>query len=509
MDYKDRKDFIRLYLGEDMNRKEMAKYFDVSGVTIDYWRKKHNITSKGSAKLHRTFVREVYNLVGCDYTVFSYYKNAREKVDMKCNICGNIFQIRPDTFLKGNRCPECRKNKMSKKFRRSDKEFKEIIKNLVDDEYVFLEEYVNSQTKILCKHNIENCGHEWKVRPQSFIHGQIRCPRCRVFIPHNKKTHKEFNNNLKSKYGEGSYKILDTYVDAKTKIKFKCLECDNVFKTTPTNILSGRGCPECSKRKAILKMRKSQKEFLKEVKEIHGDKYKIISKYKTNMDKVKIKCEICGHVWKIRAGHLLQGHGCPKCANVKKKTTKEFKEEVNNLVGEEFKVVSDYNGCKEKIIIYHQECNEEFITTPDYFLQNLNCNNCSVSKGENKIKRWLIENNINYDKEFTFKDCLSPKKGRLRFDFVVYNDDGSINCLIEFQGEQHINPNHYFYQEGTSFGYRKKCDQIKKDFCKTKNLKLLEIYYWQYDLVEDILQREISENSENKYKYKQTSFTGR
>src|SRR5690606_661185 len=46
---------------------------------------------------------------------------------------------------------------------------------LVGDEYVFLDEYKTSATKICVKHNI--CGHEYSVTPNGFLKGN-RCPKC-------------------------------------------------------------------------------------------------------------------------------------------------------------------------------------------------------------------------------------------------------------------------------------------------------------------------------------------
>jgi hypothetical protein len=48
---------------------------------------------------------------------------------------------------------------------------------------------------------------------------------------------------------------------------------------------------------------------------------------------------------------------------------------------------------------------------------------CLLSKGEFKIAELLTKNNIEYEKEVTFKDCLSPKGGLLRFDFGIYEDN--------------------------------------------------------------------------------------
>lgn len=43
------------------------------------------------------------------------------------------------------------------------------------------------------------------------------------------------------------YIRIGDYLNNSTPILFKCPECDNTWKTTPSKILSNRGCPSCSK----------------------------------------------------------------------------------------------------------------------------------------------------------------------------------------------------------------------------------------------------------------------
>ena len=64
---------------------------------------------------------------------------------------------------------------------------------------------------------------------------------------------------------------------------------------------------------------------------------------------------------------------------------------------------------------------------------------CLSSKGKLKIEKILKENNINYSKEYKFKDLKGINGGQLRFDFAIFNEDNQIDFLIEFDGRQHTN----------------------------------------------------------------------
>ena len=50
----------------------------------------------------------------------------------------------------------------------------------------------------------------------------------------------KFNNS-----GNENVIILDKYINSSTKLRCKCKKCDNEWKTLPTSLLRGHGCPKC------------------------------------------------------------------------------------------------------------------------------------------------------------------------------------------------------------------------------------------------------------------------
>lgn len=57
------------------------------------------------------------------------------------------------------------------------------------------------------------------------------------------------------------------------------------------------------------------------------------------------------------------------------------------------------------------------------------------SRGEIKIHEILTKNEINFKEEYIFPDLKSPNGRPLRFDFVIFDDDGVIDYIIEYQGK--------------------------------------------------------------------------
>lgn len=71
--------------------------------------KKH--AGKSKTKSHEEFVQSVFLLEGDEYSVISRYTYGLNKIQMKHNKCGNVWEITPANFLRGRRCPYCFESK--------------------------------------------------------------------------------------------------------------------------------------------------------------------------------------------------------------------------------------------------------------------------------------------------------------------------------------------------------------------------------------------------------------
>lgn len=104
------------------------------------------------------------------------------------------------------------------------------------------------------------------------------------------------------------------------------------------------------------------------------------------------------------------------------------------------------------------------------------------SRGEIKIHDILEENGLNFKEEYSFPGLASENGRLLRFDFVIFDDDGNIDFIIEYQGRQH-------YEASSKFGGKRGLyqqqhnDNKKRRFCMLKDLKLIEIPYTEEHLI--------------------------
>lgn len=109
------------------------------------------------------------------------------------------------------------------------------------------------------------------------------------------------------------------------------------------------------------------------------------------------------------------------------------------------------------------------------------------SIGEEKISKFLKEKNINFKRQFSFSDCLSPKNFPLLFDFAIFDKNNDLKCLVEYDGIQHFKPIEYFGGK-EYFDYLQYCDEKKDSYCKENNIPLLRIYYKEIDNVEKYIE---------------------
>lgn len=121
-------------------------------------------------------------------------------------------------------------------------------------------------------------------------------------------------------------------------------------------------------------------------------------------------------------------------------------------------------------------CGNVFDVQKDYLVSGdtQSCG-CLKSVGEKDIAKYLNEHSIKYKSQYSFKDLRTPKGGACWFDFGILNENGSLRFLIEYQGKQHFHE----MPGPWNFGQyaREVTDPIKREYCRSNNIKLYEIKY--------------------------------
>ena len=179
-----------------------------------------------------------------------------------------------------------------------------------------------------------------------------------------------------------------------------------------------------------IKSEKSKKFILRSQLK-HNNKYKYnLVIYINTKTKVKIICPNHGIFEQTPCAHLYAGYGCEKCARDSHKLNILSNDRLSNLINihknmYEYRDLSITNG----FINIYCPTHGTFSQYIYYHEYGHGCSLCnSTSRGENKIKSYLDEKNIEFHMNHSFEGCKNKK--RLKFDFYL----PSYNTIIEYDG---------------------------------------------------------------------------
>ena len=250
--------------------------------------------------------------------------------------------------------------------------------------------------------------------------------------------------------------------------KCECNLCNSIVEVFSGNMKRQTMCKNC--RTEITR---------KPRPDISGNKYGRLTVIKY-LGKSKWLCVCdCGKEVVVSTGHLMNGHtqscGCYMKDRIGETKFKDLSGQTINGILIEYRI-EDYISPKGKRMVQYRcrcFCGNEFdaIGLNVQHKNTLSCG-CIQSRGEQQIKEILQKKKIHHKKQFYFKDLRSPKGSVLKFDFAIKNKDGTLYCLIEFQGQQH-------YNGSSEFGkmQREITDPLKREYCKARNILLYEIRY--------------------------------
>jgi predicted Zn-ribbon and HTH transcriptional regulator len=300
-----------------------------------------------------------------------------------------------------------------------------------------------------------------------------------------KKTNEEFLKEVEQLRGN-EYTFLEPYNGVRGKILVRHNVCGNEYLTTPGSFLHDKSqCCQCHERQ--------HSDFVQRLESAYPNEYTVLGKYKTMNTKILVKHNKCGHEWYITPSKLLTRRSCPECK--KQKLAEAFKfsiEEVSEYISRYgFELLSkEYVNARQNLVI---RCPKGHIYEARFgdFKKGSRCPVCNLSKGEEKIKQYLIDNNIEFERQYRFEDLKNI--AYLRFDFAVFNND-ELNFLIEYDGQQHYKPipfNGANSKMDSAYEQTVRNDAIKNEYCEEHNIKLIRIPYWDFDNIEQILKEAI------------------
>lgn len=434
-------------------------------------------------KTNEEYIKEL-RLKNSNIIPLDEYKGTDIKILHKCLVCFNEWCVKPAKLLRGTQCPKCSriKNSISKE---------EYISKLEKQGLFSLISGFKGM-KTPCTHLCFNCGNIWDENPAGVLYRKY-CPKCKGQASNRfrKKTNEQYLKELNDK--NIPVLPLEDINGCDVPIMHKCLIHNYDWKIRPSHVIKGKGCPICKKDKIFLARSIGHNEYLIRLKEINSNAYPI-EKYK-GMRHPIMHQYLCGHTRKVTPASVLMGHECKICSCIETARNRalshnEYVKRVKEI-NPHIKILGTYISMINKIDCECIKCGYIWKVIP-YSLFISGCPKCSSPHGEKRIKDFLEDNNIRYIPQYKYQDLLGSGRRKLSYDFYLLD----YNTLLEFQGEQHERSIDYFGGE-EKFKIQQEHDRRKREYAKEHEIDLLEIWYYDYDNIEQILSDYLDLNLES------------
>lgn len=307
----------------------------------------------------------------------------------------------------------------------------------------------------------------------------------------------------------GDLTVMSMYKkDKRTRCICKC-SCGNECDIDYYNIINGKnthcGCKRTNQRpnriKDLTGIRVGKLTVIKLDPEMH------ITSGGNRIYKWICQCD-CGNITSVSGLALKEGKtkscGCLQAKRMKK-SYEEYKKiyqpvydnatgKFKDLKGQRFgKLVAksrvENSNAQRARWLCQCDCGcETIVQTSNLTNGHTQSCGCIDSVGEMKISKILQKYNVEYKKEYTFKDCRD--KHPLPFDFGILKDD-ELLCLIEYDGSQHFSVSRFngmtWERAKSSYETGLLHDEMKNNYCKKNNIPILRIKYTQINEIEALI----------------------
>ena len=372
--------------------------------------------------------------------ILSTYENARTRLKCKCMICGNKWEVVANHLQQGQGCPKCATIKNAKAQTMSHEEFVERM-FAINENIEIIGEYKTSHKRVRVK--CKKCSHIWNPKAWDILQGN-GCPNCshtstsyiekfifesfvykigrkNVLSRDRKTIGKELDiyiPNYKFAIEPGSWfwhknRVKDDFIKIKLcketginlviiydnyDLNIKPINSENVitytidlgdiknieklkelvlhlFKLNDIDInFTKKEWDEISNKAYLSSRQKNTEEFVEELK-MSNEKVKVLGEYKGTKNKILVKCNKCNYEWEASPSHLLAGEGCPKCRGFHK-THSEFETQVHKKLPH-IKLLTKYINTKTRMDVKCNLCGHIWNVKPGNLLSGYGCPNCS------------------------------------------------------------------------------------------------------------------------------------
>ena len=429
---------------------------------------------------YNQLTKETANLLLKDKNIeiIGNYVNSNTTTTFKCNVCGNEFESKYNYVRLWTKsgCKKCNNRVLDTELERTNMKIDKMNKKKSPNLKI-----INvDKDKVNCECLI--CHQQFIMSYSSIMRGSFHKPCA---MKESAKRQCLTPNQIVQKMQELGKDItvnFENYIDGHSIVHCQCNVCNYEWTTQARNLTRDRQCPNCARIK-----RNNSKKLPIERYQYLLDKYelKLIGNFDSGSAKSLVQCKICNSTFETSMTYLENfGIGCTKC-NEEHRSKIKYENFLVNLSksNSHIELKSEFTNMSDKCVFYCIDCKKEFIKTPHDFLKTPFCPCCNTNSNlEVAVKHYLDDNNIDFEIHKSFVNLVGINGGLLSYDFYLPNH----NILIECQGEQHERPIEYFGGK-EQFIVQQEHDRRKRKYAEDKNIKLLDIWYYDLSNVNQIL----------------------
>ncbi len=273
-----------------------------------------------------------------------------------------------DSSVAANQWKQIVKQAKTESRKKDAEQFARELAN-VNPDIEYLGEYSGSKNSVYVK--CRKCGTEWLASSAyDLLHGH-GCPECaktqrgvsqRLSSNEFRKRVAEINPDLE---------FLEEYNGPNEMVLCRCKKCGTEWMAKPDSILyKKRNCPTCS---PVTK--KTNEQFLIELSTKHNSIIPL-EEYKNTRTAIRFKCKNCGYEWATKPSGVLQGTGCPRCANRISISHDEFVSRME-MINDQVEIIGEYKNSKTNVKCRCKNCGYEWFASPSNLLKGSGCPRCA------------------------------------------------------------------------------------------------------------------------------------
>ena len=376
-------------------------------------------------------------------------------------------------------------------------DFRTRLEAKFGDHYTFKDDDYRGSCYAMTFH----CKHhgDFTVEPRELItdrtngrHSHRECPICEGREVPKRMTADEFFQRMHQLYDATELDFLTSEFNGKNKSVTAYCRKHGAITHPASYWLEGKGCEYCNGKFY-------PNDFLKMARKAQGADYSYrgVNKIESRTSTVMVHCGNPEHKWhRMRVDLILQGCKCRECAGRHQpleQRREHFRQRVTKKHGTKRFIIAfdEYVNNDTPISVHCNEHNYDYKTTPDNLLRKTGgCPLCTASEGEAVIKGWLD----NHDILHTWHAQIPNEDPTLPLQYVepdFWLPD--YNLYIEYHGAQHYENIDYFFKGKRirSFAVQQHRDRYLREYCQRHGHNLLEIPYWDFHRIDEILTDEL------------------